>query len=173
MKPAYLAVLYFFFIVGFLEVHYSQINDLLSCAAPARQTSRHAILKRTTWSTTWELIVCNVSRECNQGTCVLEDGIHYCECDSGYLSLDDNGDPSQQACDYKQVSGLAALLISIFVGACGIDWCFLSRGNGCYIALGFCKGITVGGLAIWWIVDMIRIGVGSFNDGNGVELTPI
>jgi hypothetical protein len=46
----------------------------------------------------------------------------------------------------------------------------MSRGNGCYICLGVLKGLTLGALGIWWLADMIRIGVQSFPDGNGVDL---
>jgi len=71
------------------------------------------------------------------------------------------------------LSGLTSLLLSIFLGYLGVDRCFLSRGNGLYIFLGFLKAITAGGASIWWIVDIVYIAMGNFNDGNGQPLSPI
>ena len=47
---------------------------------------------------------------------------------------------------------LAALLISILVGWLGIDRFYLGHGW-----LGFLKLITLGGLGVWWIIDIIMI----------------
>ena len=106
----------------------------------------------------------------NHGRCFAYSGERYCECDVGHLSRNDDGSVSETPCDYKQISSLAAILISVFLGGCGIDFCFLSRGDGCYICLGVLKGVTLGALGVWWLTDIIRIGVQSFPDGNGVPL---
>ena len=117
---------------------------------------------------------CTWDQDCNNGACegaVPADGTDgYCVCDNGYLSVNSSGEPTDVPCDYHQLSWLAALLISIFVGSCGIDRCFIARGNGCHICLGVLKGLTIGGVGIWWLVDMVLIGINDLNDGNGVAL---
>ena len=131
---------------------------------------------------------CTINADCNNGTCIIEtwettnggnDSINNCECDEGYLSLNDKGEPNNIPCLYEQISGLTILLLSIFLGNCGIDRCVASKGVCCGpccgggICLGFVKGLTAGGVAIWWIIDIIFIAIDEFTDGNGVNLTPI
>ena len=45
-----------------------------------------------------------------------------------------------------------------------------SRGRPLYIGLGCAKGLTLGGLAVWWVVDAVRIYNDGFPDGNGAAL---
>ena len=52
----------------------------------------------------------------------------------------------------KDKSWIAALLLSILVGSLGIDRFFMG-----YIGLGILKLITLGGLGIWWLIDLILI----------------
>jgi len=54
---------------------------------------------------------------------------------------------------------LAALLISIFVGWLGIDRFYLGHGG-----LGFLKLITLGGLGVWWLIDIFMIATKSIRD---------
>ncbi|CAF1161369.1 unnamed protein product [Rotaria sordida] len=54
----------------------------------------------------------------------------------------------------------------------GVDWFVLAKGNAGYIVAGVFKILTLGGFGIWWLVDVIRIGVNKFNDGNGAPLKP-
>ena len=169
-------VLYGLFVVGFVDLHYAEMKDLLvGVSSPKAQSRVHRLVRRymaespTTLSTSVP-IACEYSADCNQGTCVLDRNIRYCECDAGYLSRDADGAPSSVPCDYKQLTSLAMFLISFFVGGCGIDWCYAARGDGCYICLGVLKGLTLGGVAIWWLVDWIRVLAGDFDDGNGVPL---
>jgi len=117
---------------------------------------------------------CISDNDCGNGKCELTKDVFGnitgsdCKCKNGYLTTS-----STSYCNYKQLSGLILLLISIFVGGCGIDRCVVARGNGCCICLGILKGITIGGLGIWWIVDIILFGLEKIKDGNGYELTKI
>ncbi len=116
---------------------------------------------------------CQNDAICGHGTCKVITDIHgipigsKCICEIEYMTYD-NG-----ICEYQQLIGLTALLLSIFVGNCGIDRCFLARGNGCDICIGVLKGLTCGGLGIWWIIDIILISMGNLLDGNGQVLTKI
>jgi len=111
--------------------------------------------------------------DCNNGVCTSKqyfNGTVYgskCVCNTGYITINDD------ICNYQQIIGLTALLLSIFVGGCGIDRCYMSRGNGCWICMGIVKGITAGGCGIWWIVDLVLIATAQLPDGNGQPLSPI
>ncbi|MCL2091274.1 MAG: TM2 domain-containing protein [Micrococcales bacterium] len=59
-------------------------------------------------------------------------------------------------------SWLAALLLSIIIGELGIDRFYLGK-----VGTGILKLITLGGLGIWWIIDVVLIAVGKMTDGNG------
>jgi len=67
---------------------------------------------------------------------------------------------------------LTTLLLSIFLGAFGVDWFYLSLGNNTYIILGVLKFLLnlVGVGQIWWIIDWVRILLGEFPDGLGRPL---
>ncbi|MGQ9490632.1 MAG: TM2 domain-containing protein [Anaerolineae bacterium] len=52
----------------------------------------------------------------------------------------------------EQKSWIVALLLSIFLGALGIDRFYLE-----YTGKGILKLITGGGLGIWWLIDLIKI----------------
>jgi len=52
----------------------------------------------------------------------------------------------------KDKSWIAALLLSILIGGLGIDRFFLG-----YVGLGILKLITLGGLGVWWLIDVILI----------------
>lgn len=84
-----------------------------------------------------------------RGTCKRwskreENELAFCECDRDWA------DPE---CRTKRKSQTVAFFLSMFGGFLGIDQWYL----GFYVT-GFFKLITMGGLGIWWIYDIIRIG---------------
>ena len=110
--------------------------------------------------------------KCNHGKCITPVNLvidaraeEKCKCDDGYVTVDE-----ANPCNHKQKNFVAALVLSIFLGEFGIDWFYLSAGSGVYIFAGIMKLITLGGIGIWWFVDICRIAAGSFPDGYGIEL---
>jgi len=57
---------------------------------------------------------------------------------------------------------LTALLLSIFVGALGVDRFYMRL-----VGTGILKLITLGGLGIWWVIDLILVATNSLKDKNG------
>jgi hypothetical protein len=115
--------------------------------------------------------VCTTDTECGESAdCKLIIDIfgNYsgskCICHKSYITVDAN------ICQYHQLSGWIALILSIFTGLCGVDRCFIARGNLCGICAGCIKGLTVGGIGIWWLLDIIFIATGTMYDGNWQKL---
>ncbi|VBB18825.1 TM2 domain-containing protein [Yasminevirus sp. GU-2018] len=143
----------------------SQVNETLSFNSTSSAMDRS--------SSTNSTYQCVSNADCGNGECKVDRDINgvvigsECECDDEYITVDTD------ICSYHQLSGLVALLLSIFLGGCGVDRCFISRGNGGCICLGILKAITLGGVGIWYIVDIVLIATANLDDGNGHPLSKI
>ena len=57
---------------------------------------------------------------------------------------------------------IVTLVLSILVGALGIDRFYTGS-----ILLGVLKLFTLGGLGLWWLIDLIMLVTGNYKDGDG------
>ena len=57
---------------------------------------------------------------------------------------------------------MITLILAIFVGALGIDRFYTGS-----ILLGVLKLFTLGGLGLWWLIDLIMLVTGNYKDGDG------
>lgn len=89
---------------------------------------------------------CSGNGICKQwnASSVLTDPIFFCECDRDWA------DPE---CRTRRKSQATAFMLSLFGGFLGLDHFYLSE----YIT-GVCKLATLGGIGLWWVGDIVRIG---------------
>lgn len=66
---------------------------------------------------------------------------------------------------YKQKSWRIAFLLSIFLGYLGADRFYIGRTRSAIV-----KMVTLGGLGIWWLSDIILIASGYRRDAKGQPL---
>jgi hypothetical protein len=158
-------------------------------AAHAREeASIHAapsinILKRNTTSlsaacdplSTIVLNQCGPNGKCDEETKI-------CKCDEFYIHelLNYSGQDIAAMnntifvypCNYQATSKKLIFFLSLFLGLCGCDWCWLSVGvNSAYVCLGCFKFLTMGGFGIWWVYDVLALYFGNGPaDGWGFEL---
>lgn len=62
---------------------------------------------------------------------------------------------------------VVAILLCLFVGAFGVHRFYVGK-----IGTGILQLITLGGLGIWALIDLIMIIVGAFKDKQGVPIKP-
>ena len=67
--------------------------------------------------------------------------------------------------DKSEKSFVAALLLCLFLGAFGGHRFYVGK-----IGTGILMLLTLGGLGIWALVDLIMIAVGSFKDKEGLPI---
>ena len=61
---------------------------------------------------------------------------------------------------------LPAVLLCFFLGIFGAHRFYVGK-----VGTGILQLVTVGGLGIWWLIDLIMISVGAFTDADGNKLT--
>ena len=66
---------------------------------------------------------------------------------------------------FSEKEWLVALLLSIVLGYLGVDRFYLG-----HTGLGILKLVTLGGLGIWYVIDVILIATGGLRDSNGLPL---
>lgn len=79
---------------------------------------------------------------------------------------DDSSINSADIREQREQRWLITLLLCIFLGGFGAHRFFAGK-----IGTAFLMIITLGGVGIWWLVDLITIAVGKFKDKQGNYIT--
>jgi len=66
---------------------------------------------------------------------------------------------------FSEKEWIVALLLSLLLGYLGVDRFYLGQ-----VGWGILKLVTLGGLGIWYVIDLILIATGSMRDQNGLPL---
>lgn len=66
----------------------------------------------------------------------------------------------------NEKSGLICLLLALLVGALGLHRFYVGK-----IGTGILYLLTLGGLGVWWVIDLILIVTGKFTDADGNAIT--
>ena len=145
------------------------------------KSPRINILKRntTTLPTPCDLSSTVVNQCGAHGTCSLTTSS--CICDDYYIHElinytgifnDNNHTIVVDPCHYQATSKKLIFFLSLFFGLCGFDWCWLGLAvNTSYICLGCFKFLTLGGVGVWWVYDIVVLYMYQGPcDGWGMEL---
>ena len=62
---------------------------------------------------------------------------------------------------------VATLILAILLGGFGVHRFYVGK-----IGTGIVMILTLGGLGIWTLIDVIMIAVGNFKDSNGLPIKP-
>ena len=121
---------------------------------------------------------------CGEGLCRAVEGseqnIAMCDClpPNMHVQRPNFEDPKKigtsflpaEACSYRAKNKKEAVLYSFFLGILGADWYYLAAGNRGFVCVGCFKLFTLGGLGIWWVIDIILILTDQRTDGMGMPL---
>lgn len=114
--------------------------------------------------------------QCGKGVC--SEKTSTCVCDPYYVhelinftGIESNNTIIIHPCYYKTTSRTLIFFLSLFLGLCGFDWCWLGVAvNPSFFCLGCFKFFTLGGLGIWWVYDAYVLWAGGgCVDGWGME----
>ena len=96
---------------------------------------------------------CKFIQDCNfpNGVCIHGE----CVCTTCHTGDD---------CTMTLIPATVALLLTMSFGLCGIDHCLLSGCTCPGVCFGIMKGLTVGGFLIWYLVDVVFMINGEYNE---------
>ena len=72
---------------------------------------------------------------------------------------------NETAVEKSEKGFVATLLLALFLGGLGVHRFFVGK-----IGTGVLQLVTLGGLGIWALIDIIMIILGSFKDKNGLPI---
>ena len=65
----------------------------------------------------------------------------------------------------SEKSGIACLLFLLLLGPLGLHRFYVGK-----VGTGILFLLTMGGMGLWWLIDLIILIVGSFNDADGAAV---